>query len=74
MLLVAWNEGVGSCPNGLRDAEAARAALRLDDGDEIAVVLTFGYPAKARDPQRHTAEEWSARANRKPLDELVERL
>jgi hypothetical protein len=22
---------------------------------------------------RHTAEEWSARANRKPLDELVER-
>jgi nitroreductase len=74
MLLVAWNEGVGSCPNGLSDPDAARAALRLGADDEVAIVLTFGYAARERDPLRRTPEEWSARADRKPLDELVERL
>jgi nitroreductase len=73
MMLVAWNEGVGSCPNGQRDPEAARAAVGLGDGEELATVLTFGYPARDRDPFRRTAEEWSSRANRKPLDELVGR-
>ena len=65
-------QGVGSCPNGLADPERARAALGLGADDEIAIVLTFGYPARERDPARRTPEEWSARANRKPLDELVE--
>jgi nitroreductase len=74
MMLVAWNEGVGSCPNGIKDPEQAQAALSLDADDEIAIVLTFGYPARDRDPLRHTPEEWSARADRKPVDELVERL
>ena len=73
MLLVAWNEGVGSCPNGLADAAAARAALGLAEDDELAIVLTFGYPARPSDPSSRTPEEWSARASRKPLDELVER-
>ena len=74
MLLAAWNEGVGSCPNGTQDPDAAREALGLAEGEELAIVLTFGYPARERDPSRRTAEEWSERANRKPLDELVERL
>jgi nitroreductase len=74
MLLAAWNEGVGSCPNGASDAGAAREAIGLGDGEELAIVLTFGYPARERSPLRRTPEEWSARANRKPLDELVERL
>jgi nitroreductase len=73
MLLVAWNEGVGSCPNGLQDPDRADEALGLGDDEQLAIVLTFGYPARDRDPLRHTPEEWSARANRKPLDELVER-
>lgn len=74
MLLAAWDAGVGSCPNGLRDPDAARAALGLADEDEIAIVLTFGYPARERDPSRHTPDEWSARANRKPLEDLVSRI
>jgi nitroreductase len=74
MLLAAWNAGVGSCPNGQRDPEAARAALGLGEGEELATVLTFGYPARERSPERRTPEEWSARVDRKPLDELVERL
>ena len=57
-----------------RDAgPGARTAELLGADDEIAIVLSFGYPARPRDPQRRSPEEWSARANRKPLDELVER-
>ena len=67
MLLAAWNDGVGSCPNGIRDAEGAERIV----GAPVAIVLTFGYPAKPRDPSSRTAEEWSARAKRKPLDEVT---
>jgi nitroreductase len=74
MLLAAWNDGVGSSPNGIKATEDAQRALALDADDEIAIVLTFGYPARERDPDGRTAEEWSERANRKPLDELVERV
>jgi nitroreductase len=73
MLLVAWNEGVGSCPNGIADPDRAREALGLGEEDELAIVLTFGWPARPVDPTRRTPEEWSGRANRKPLDDLVER-
>ena len=54
MMLVAWNDGVVSCPNGMPEPEQARAALRLGADDEIAIVLRFGYPARPRDPLRHT--------------------
>jgi nitroreductase len=74
MMLAAWNEGVASCPNGIADAERARAALDLGEDEPVATVLTFGYPARERDPESRTAEEWSARADRKPLDELVQRI
>jgi nitroreductase len=75
MLLAAWAEGVGSCPNGVADQDAARAALELADEDEkVAIVLSFGYPARHRDPSARPADEWSARANRRPLDEVVRRL
>jgi nitroreductase len=67
MMLAAWNDGVASCPNGVRDAEAAASLL----GGEVKAVISFGYPARPRDPSRRSAEEWSARANRKPLDELT---
>ena len=67
MLLAAWNDGVGSCPNGISDAEGAERIA----GAPVSIVLTFGYPATPRDPTAHTAEEWSARAKRKPFDEVV---
>jgi nitroreductase len=67
MLLAAWNDGVGSCPNGVSDAEGAERIA----GAPVSIVLTFGYPAKPRDPTARTPEDWSARANRKPFDEVV---
>jgi nitroreductase len=73
MMLAAWNDGVGSCPNGIADAGAMGEALGLTEEDHFAVVLTFGYPAGDIDPERRTPEEWIARADRKSLDEVVER-
>lgn len=70
MMLGAWGEGVTSCPNGIRDRDAAADIC----GPEVKLVLTFGYPARRRDPESRPAEEWSARAKRKSLDELVRRV
>lgn len=74
MMLAAWNEGVASCPNGVADAGAARAALGLGENDEVANVLTFGYPATGHTAEKRSADEWLERADRKPLDDLVTRL
>jgi hypothetical protein len=38
------------------------------------MILSFGYPAKPRDVGARTADEWSERAKRAPLDELVRRV
>jgi nitroreductase len=70
MMLSAWGDGVTSCPNGIRDADAAAEICRAP----VKLVLTFGYPARPRDPDSRQAEEWSARANRKSLDEVVRRV
>jgi nitroreductase len=69
MMLAAWNDGVVSCPNGIRDTEAAARIC----GGEVKMILSFGYPAKPRDIAARSADEWSARAKRAPLDELVRR-
>lgn len=74
MLLAAWNEGVGSCPNGMSDPDSAGEVLELRDGERVVITLSFGYPARPTDPDSRTADEWSARANRKPLDEVVDRI
>ena len=67
MMLAAWGEGVASCPNGVREPEPAAEIC----GGDVRAILSFGYPARPRDLASRSAEEWSARANRKPLDELV---
>jgi len=71
MMIAAWALGVGSCPNGVNDRVGLNRALRLADDDTVATVLSFGYPAKRRDPRRRSAQEWVARANRKPFADVV---
>lgn len=71
MMLAAWGDGVASCPNGMPDPSATARVLGLG-GEEPVIVLTFGYPAQQ--PASCPAEEWSARANRKQLAELVRRV
>lgn len=74
MMLAAWNDGVASCPNRPREPELTAALLDLGEGEEVGIVLSFGYPARARDPEARPAEDWSRRARRKALDEVVARV
>jgi nitroreductase len=72
MMLAAANEGIGSCPNGIAEADALAAAVGASEDEQVATVLTFGYPAKPVDPQSRSAQEWIERADRVPFDEIVE--
>jgi len=74
MMLVAWNEGVVSCPNGMPDRAQTAQVLGLEGDLEPVIVLSFAYPRRARDPDAKPAEEWSREANRKPLGELLKRV
>jgi nitroreductase len=67
MMLAAWDLGVVSCPNGIRDPERA---AELTSG-EVKMILSFGYPQRELNVEGRSAEEWSSRAQRKPLDDLV---
>ena len=74
MMLVAWNEGVVSCPNGMPDRARMAHVLGLEGDLEPVIVLSFAYPRRPLDPEAKTAEEWSREANRKPLGELLKRV
>jgi nitroreductase len=67
MMLAAWDLGIVSCPNGTRDPELAAEVC----GGEVKMILSFGYPVRELNVEARSAEEWSARANRRPLDDLV---
>ncbi len=67
MMLAAWDLGVVSCPNGIRDAERAAELV----GGEVKMILSFGYPQRELHVESRSAEDWSASAKRKPLDDLV---
>ncbi len=74
MMLSAWADGIASCPNGIADAAALEGALGIEAPERAAVVLSFGAPATPRDPARRSVEEWSARARRLPLEDVVRRV
>ncbi|MDX6491471.1 MAG: hypothetical protein QOD43_1716 [Gaiellaceae bacterium] len=74
MFLAAWNDGIVSCPNGIPDAAAAARVLGLEEGLLPVSIPSFGYPKRPLEPESKTPEEWSAEANRKPLEELVRRI
>ena len=56
------------------DAAAAARVLGLEDGFLPVSIPSFGYPKRPLDPESKTPEEWSAEANRQPLEELVRRI
>jgi nitroreductase len=72
MMLAASNDGIGSCPNGIADAARLQAAVGHSDDEEVATILTFGYPERPRDPERRSPEEWIERADRLAYEEVVE--
>jgi nitroreductase len=73
MMLVASNEGIGSCPNGISDPDRMREVVGHAPDEQVATVLSFGYPVRPAAPERQSPEEWISRANRRPFDEVVER-
>jgi nitroreductase len=72
MMLAAWNDGIGSCPNGISDVDRMRDVVGHAADEQVATVLSFGYPARPRNPERRSADDWIARADRLPLERLVE--
>lgn len=74
MMLAAWNEGVTSCPNGMPDAQMTASVLGLGEDETVINIISFGYPAKRRDPESRPAEEWIQGAKRKPREEVVKTL
>jgi nitroreductase len=65
MMVAAWNDGIGSCPAHLPEAEVARL-LGIPAALHVNREIAFGYV----DPARAAAPTSVAR-KRKPLDELV---
>src|SRR5918994_1714377 len=59
---------VVSCPNGVADAERMAGVLGLREDERAAILVSFGYPARRRDPEARPADEWLARADRRPFD------
>ena len=71
MLLAAWNEGVGSCPNGMPDPERTANLIGLDGEQRLVLVISLGYPARPVDPESRSPDQWIARADRRPFDAVV---
>jgi nitroreductase len=72
MMLAAWSDGIGSCPNGVADAATLAGLLGHGEDEQVATVLSFGYPARPADPESRTPEQWIERADRLAFDEVVE--
>ena len=65
MMVVAWGEGVGSCPSHVDEAKLG-ALLGVPDGLHVNRLIAFGYV----DPARPGVPKTVAR-RRRPLDELT---
>jgi nitroreductase len=74
MMLAAWDAGVGSCPNTVLDQATVGGLLGLEEGERVLVILSFGLPERPVNVDRRSADEWFARADRRPVDELVTEL
>jgi nitroreductase len=72
MMLAAHAEGIGSCPNGVADAIGMEAVLGHAEEEQVATLISFGYPARPRDPGRRSPEEWITRADRLPFEQVIE--
>ena len=70
MMLAAWNEGVGSCPNSIKDPATFRRIVGFEEGRPVTL-LTFGFPAKKARPEGRGVQDWIAAADRKPKEETV---
>ena len=52
MQLAGWEMGIGSCLGSIHDADQARAVLGFPEDMNMLIVISFGYPLAASNPQR----------------------
>jgi nitroreductase len=71
MILAAWSDGIGSCPNGIRDAATAASLVRVPAAENITTILSFGYPAHPIIPKLEDVDAILRRVKRKPLEEVA---
>lgn len=64
MMLAAWNEGVFSCPIGLREDAITRSVLEIPENYAAAIGIAFGYPSGEPSSSRFGTP-------RLPMEELV---
>jgi len=70
LMLAAWSQGVGSCPNTPVNRDECRAILGVDAEHDILTILSLGYPAEPV-PRGVDPDAILNRIDRKPLDELT---
>ena len=70
IMLAAWAEGVGSCPNTPMQRADCNRLLGLPAEAHVSTILSLGYPAQAV-PRGTDAEAILGRIDRKPLAELT---
>lgn len=51
MMVAAWAQGVTICPQGVRDQEIARNALKLPADMSVGMCLAFGFPTADATPR-----------------------
>jgi nitroreductase len=73
MMLAAWNDGIGSCPNTVMDDAAAKQVLKVPEEMAFGIILSFGYPAPGAPHPRPQADPTRvlARIDRLPLAEVA---
>jgi len=69
--LAAWADGIGTCPNGIRDMDAVRRLLDLEEDWDVPTILSVGYPAEPLRPRGKDPDAILERIDRKPLEELT---
>jgi nitroreductase len=70
LMLAAWSQGVGTCPNSPVQKDECKAILGVVADADILTILSLGYPAEPV-PRASDADAILARIDRKPLEELT---
>ncbi len=70
LMLAAWSQGVGTCPNTPVKKDECKALLGVSEDADVLTILSLGYPAEPV-PRSTDADAILARIDRKPLEELT---
>lgn len=70
IMLAAWAEGIGSCPNTPMRRDECNALLGAPADAHVSTILSLGYPAQPV-PRSSDPDAILRRIDRKPLEEIT---